>query len=233
MTGRTFLSLVVPLWLTLACGGDPPKLRAQNWIGKTYLLDTPAIGAANWTKPSGALVGNMGNYGVPQFVIGVAAGSGDDLVITLSSAQEGKQDGCVQTTQTTSSGADYPHSTITTPSFPVRFVSKDPTKPGDAIATLHNVQFEDILPGLESPETSRLDVTVDFAEIAYFLYSSGTKDTICQIAEASGSACETCPSNGAPYCITAEAVHVSAQISSVEIAPISPNDVPNPCNTQQ
>jgi hypothetical protein len=55
-------------WSLVACGGDS-KPEANAWVGKTFLLDTPAISSSSWTKPSAVLTGAMGNYGVPQFLL--------------------------------------------------------------------------------------------------------------------------------------------------------------------
>lgn len=218
--------LLVASWALVCCGGDKPNPKAQAWIGKTFLLDTPAISTSSWTKPSGALIGN---YGVPQFFFGVEAGSGDDLTITLAGAQEGNQDTCAPTTQAVASGATYPNSTITAAQFPIRVVNKDPTDPRQMVTTIHDVTFRDTLPGLDSTATSQFDGIFNFAELAPFLDPNSTKDALCQIAAASGSPCETCPFDGEPYCMSFEAVQVSAKETSASIKNIASSDIPVPC----
>jgi hypothetical protein len=217
--------------MLVACSGDRPK--AEPWIGKTFLLDTPAIGSSNWTKPSGLVVGNLGNYGVPQFLFGVAAASGDDLVITLAAAQQRKQDMCSPTTQLTVSGATYPNSTITAAAVPMRIVSKDPTNPWHVMATIQEVSFKDILPGLASTATSRFVAVFDFTELAPFVWPGGTAEAICQAAGLGGDPCQICPFNGTPYCMTFEAVQISAQEAAIPIKGIAPRDIPTACSAQR
>jgi hypothetical protein len=213
----------------VACSGDQPK--AEPWIGKTFLLDTPAIGSSNWTKPSGLVVGNLGNYGVPQFLFGVEAASGDYLVITLAAAQQRKQDMCSPTTQLTVSGAAYPNSTITAAAVPMRILSKDPTNPGQVMTTIQDVTFKDILPGLASTATSRFVAVFDFTELAPFVWPGGTAEAICQASGLGGDPCESCPINGVSTCMTFEAVQISAQEAAIPIKRIAASDIPTSCSS--
>jgi hypothetical protein len=215
--------------MLVACSRDQPK--AEPWIGKTFLLDTPAISSTNWKKPSGLIVGNLGNYGVPQFLFGVEAASGDDLVITLADAQQRKQDTCSPTTQLTVSGAAYPNSTITATAVPMRIISKDPTNPGQVMATIHDVTFKDILPGLASTATSQFVAIFDFVELAPFVWPGGTAEAICQASALGGDPCQICPFNGEATCMTFEAVQISTQEAAIPITRIAPSDIPTSCSS--
>jgi hypothetical protein len=130
------------------------------------------------------------------------------------------------------SGAAYPNSAITAAQVPIRVVNKDPTDPRQMVTTIHDATFTDILPGLDSTATSKVDAVFDFAELAPFLDPGGTKEALCQIAAASGSPCETCPFSGEPYCMSFEAVQVSTQETSASIKRISSSDIPYPCPSQ-
>jgi hypothetical protein len=228
--GRCHLILLAS-WVLVSCGGggDQSKRKAEAWIGKTFLLDTPAISSSNWTKPSGAVVGNIGNLGVPQILFGVEAGSGDDLVITLAGAQEGTPDPCTPTTPAAASGATYPNSTITAAAFPLRILSKDPTNPWQVVTTIYDVAFEDILPGLDSMATSKFDGIFDYAKFASRLSPGSSRDSICQISGAGGDPCETCPLDGEPYCLSFEAVQIGAKETTISLKPISTSNIPGSC----
>jgi hypothetical protein len=227
--GRSHLFLFAS-WVLVSCGGrDESKRKAEAWIGKTFLLDTPAISSSNWTKPSGAIVESIGNLGVSQILFGVEAGSGDDLVITLGGAQEGIQDVCTPTTQVAASGAIYPNSTIAATTLPLRVVSKDPTDPWQVMTTIYEVAFKDILPGLDSIASSKFDGIFDYAKFAAQLEPGSTRDSICQISGAGGDPCETCPLDGEPYCLSFEAVQIGAKETTISVKSISTSNIPGSC----
>jgi hypothetical protein len=219
--------------MLVSCGGsDPPKRKAEAWIDRTFLLDTPAISSSSWLKPSGAIVGSIGNLGVPQILFGVEAASDDDLVITLAGAQQGTQDACTPTTRATTSGATYPHSTITVAAFPLRIVSKDPTNPWQFVTTIDDAVFTDVLPGLDSSTTSKFEGTFEFASFASRLTPGSSRDSVCQTAAANGDPCVTCPHGGEPYCMSFEARQIGAKETTSSIEKIAAAEIPGTCPSQ-
>ena len=218
-------------WALVACGGDS-KPAVDAWVGKTFLLDTPAISSSSWTKPSGVLTGAIGNYDVPQFLFGVEAGTGDDLAITLAPAQDGVQDECSPTTAAVTSRAAYPNSTIRVAALPIRIVSKDLTNPGQLVTTVYDANFKDILPGVDSATTSAFDWLLDFIETASFVWPGATAEQLCQVSASTGFPCETCPASGHPYCMLFEAVQIATKQISTPVKKITSGAVPASCSSQ-
>jgi hypothetical protein len=219
------LSLFLPAVISLVgCGGDEPKPKAEAWIGKSFLFDTAILSTGN-LEGIGANLVNL----APKLLIGVEAGPGEDLVITLSTAIEGSQDMCTPTTQVTASGADSPHSLITASTFPIRIVSKDPTYPGEVSTTVHDVSLKDILPGMESMATAQLDAIVDFAELYRLFWPDGTPEGYCSMASVVGMPCEVCPFNGEPFCRSVQAVGVVAQEAAIPTTKIASGSIPTSC----
>jgi hypothetical protein len=229
---RVSLLLLLACPMLDACGGEQPRAKSERWIGRTFLLDVPAISSTSWTKPSEVTVRELSNYAIPQLLFGVEAASGDDLVVTLAAAQEGTQDTCNPTTQLALNGAGFPNSTMKVDAVPMRILSKDLAQPGGAMATIHDATFTDILPGLTSTATSRLDAVLDFAELASFLWPGGSADAICEGSALAGDPCEICPFNGEPYCMTFEAVDIRTQEVVSPIKRISPSDVAASCSSR-
>jgi hypothetical protein len=224
-----FLPLLLPAVLSLVgCGGDESKPKVNEWIGKTFLLDTPATSNSHWKKPKG-LGSLLGSY-VPQILLGVEGGSGDDLVITLATAQEGAQDECTPTAQVPASGAEYPNSTIASHTLLMHIVSKDPDHPGQLLTTVHDVVLKDILPGLASMATAEFDATVDLAEFFAMLgQAGGSKEDFCSALETTDSPCEVCPFNGERFCWSLQAVGIGAREVATPINSVSPSDIPASC----
>jgi hypothetical protein len=196
------------------CGSDEPK--GQGWVGRTFLLDTPAVSNFRWKKPVG-----MGptfiNY-APQFLFSVAAGTDDVLTVTLATAQEYVQDPCTPTLQATLRRAEYPNSTLSVPAFPMHIVSRDPTRPGQMTVTLHDVVFTDILPGLPSTTSARIAAILDFDE------------SVCSTMGEGGIPCEVCPWNGERLCQTLEVDEVVTEEAATPIVPITAGEVTAACS---
>ena len=227
-----------------ACGGgssspqpsDAGKTGSSQWVGKTFLLDTPAIGESNWTEPSG-FGSDIGSY-VPQFLIGVEAGSGDALTITLATATAGVQDPCNVTTPVTSSGAEYPNSLIQATAVPVIIMN---TKTLAKVpATVHNFTLKNVLPGASAATNGELDATVDVADLYSLFYAFGanpTKDSVCSPTDSTkglpafGVNCETCPQqNGGSYCLTLQAVQIGATLAPSPVKTVLASDIdPTSC----
>jgi hypothetical protein len=209
----------------LGCGSDEPKEPA--WVGKTYLLDTPAISDARWKKPVG-LGPSIINY-APQFLFAVAAGTGDALAVTVATAQEGVQDPCTPTVQATIARSEFPNSVVSVPAFSIHIVSSDPTHPGQWQTTLHDVAFQDVLPGLPSAATAQFSAILDFAELYRIMAPEGSKEATCAAMETGGVPCEICPWNGERFCQSVEAIEVTTQETAISITPITAGEVPATC----
>jgi hypothetical protein len=196
----------------VGCGSDEPK--GQAWIGRTFLLDTPAVSNSRWKKPPAA--GQVLINYAPQFLLAVADGAGNDLAVTIATAQEYVQDPCTPTVQTTTRRSDDPHSTISLSAFPMHIVSRDPARPGQSQVTIHDVVFTDVLPGLSSAATARLLFTVNLA-------------TLCPAMAEAGIPCEVCPWDGEPLCQTVELIEVTTQEVPLPIVPVSASELPAAC----
>jgi hypothetical protein len=209
---RLFLLLPIATAL-LGCGSDQSK--GQAWVGKTFLLDTPAISNSHWKKPV-ALGQVLINY-APQFLFAVAAGADDNFAVTIGTAQEYVQDPCTPIQQATTPRADYPNSTISVPALPMHIVSRDPSHPDPSQATIHDVVFKDVLPGLPNAATAQMNFTVEVA-------------MLCPAMDQAGVPCEVCPWNGERVCQMVEVVEVVAQEAAVPLEPISASEVPAACS---
>jgi hypothetical protein len=198
----------------VSCGSDEPK--GQAWVGKTFLLDTPAISNSRWKKPV-ALGPTLINY-APQFLFAVTAGADDELAVTIATAQEGVQDPCTPTVQATTRRAEYPNSTLPVSAFPMHIVSRDPTRPGQWSQTVHDVAFKDVLPGLPSAASARMDAIIDFDE------------TVCAAMNQGGVPCELCPWSGEHLCQSVEAVETTTREIGIPITPITASEVPATCS---
>lgn len=223
-------ALLLPVMAALAaCGED--KASSSNWVGKTFLLDTPALSGGHWTEPKG-FGADIGAY-VPQFLLGVAAASGGDMTITLATAVGGVQDPCSVTTQVPASGASYPDSQILATTFPMRIM--DP-QTGTAVPTnARDVTFTNVLPGRPGNKQGELGATLDVAELYSLFYKisdTPTKELVCSQFEALSSGavvCETCAFNGEKFCLTVHAVQLGADASPTPITKISAGDIAAPC----
>jgi hypothetical protein len=225
------MALLLPiLGAFSACGGGSGSAPSSNWVGKTFLLDTPALPAANWTKPPG-VGSDVGAY-VPQFLIGVEAGTGNDLTITLTTALNGAQDPCSPTTQVTASGASYPDIQISAPTFPIHIVDTSPNHPNQVETTAHDVLFKNVLPGSSAAMDGELDATVDLAELykLFYLVPNATKDSVCTTLQVQGGvSCEACAFNQQPYCLTLQASQIGATETPASITPVSVANIDPSC----
>jgi len=205
--------LVFPLVASVGGGcGSSDGASSKDWIGKTFMIDTPNLPAGYWVQPKG-FGADIGYY-VPQFLIGVEAGTGSDLTITLATTlgkpNPNAQDTCVATTQLTASAANYPGIDIKAPSFPMRVY--DDQKTTYVNATAHNLEFTNVLPGNKDSATASLVATVDVQDLysLFYLIPDATPDNVCSTFQSQNVPCEVCPHNGQPYCLTLKAVQVSA-----------------------
>jgi hypothetical protein len=205
-----------------ACGGQAGG--SAHWIGKTYLLDIPPT---HWSEPKG-IGGDVSDF-VPQFLIGVAGGAGQELAITLATAHAGVQDPCNPTTKTTSSGAGYPSAAIGAAAFPMHIVNVDH---GIVVnTTAHDLAITNVLPGDAPAADGTLSATMDIAEAypLFVLIPNATKDSVCMQLSSFGAPCEICAFNGQPYCLTLKAVELGATQASVVINPLTAADIPASC----
>jgi hypothetical protein len=228
---RQFLVLVPAMCALTACGGSDAPNPLANWTGKTFLLDTPAIKSSNWRDPKGA--GDALSEFVPQLLIGVEAGTGDSLKITLSTALSNEQDECNPTTEATVSGVKYPELLISAASFPIRVADADPSRAKVVASTAHNVSVKNVLPGTTADTpTSELIATLDVSELYPLAYRvpNASKETVCQtFKEEMDKDCEACPHNNEPWCITVRAVQVAATSFDKPLKKISSSEIPASC----
>jgi hypothetical protein len=223
---RVFL-LVFPLVASFVGGcGSSDSASSKDWIGKTFLIDTPNLPPGYWVQPKG-FGADIGAY-VPQFLIGVEAGTGSDLNIalatTLGSPNPNAQDTCVATTQVTASGAGYPGIDIKAASFPMRIYDVEKNTYVAGIA--HNLELTNVLPGNQDPASASLVATVDVQDLysLFHLIPNATPDNVCSTFQSQNVPCEVCPHNGQAYCLTLKAVQVSAIPASTPIQKVtSPN----------
>ena len=226
-------ALLLPAFGALVgCSDSSSPSSSANWVGRTFLLDTPALSSQHWTKPKGA-AGDVGSF-VPQLLIGVAAGTGSDLTITMTTAQDSVQDMCNPTTDMTASGADYPDVQLTTTAFAMRIVVTNPDYPCTVAGTAHDMTLKNVLPGRADTSGSELDAVVDFAELYPLAHAlpvdQRTPDAVCKLFADNGVApCETCAFNGQPYCETLQGVQMVASAFPTPIAKLSVSDIPVPC----
>jgi hypothetical protein len=213
----------------LACGsgGQTP---GSHWAGKSYLLDTPEVPPPNWIQPKG-FGSDVGAY-VPQFLIGVAAGTGDDLTITLATALEGSQDMCVPTAQITASATGYPNLAIATDALKMRIKDTDPSRAKVVKATARNLQLNNILPGESPAKDGELIATVSVAELYPLFYQipNATKDSVCSAFAQAGVTCQPCPSDQQPYCLTLKAVQIGAAQVATQVVPVSEGSIDPSCS---
>ena len=222
------VALLLPAVGVVAGCGSSSSPSSANWIGKTYLLDTPALSAGHWTKPVG-FGSDIGGY-VPQFLIGIEAGSGSDLMVTLTTATLGVQDMCNVTTEVSASGANYPKIDVLAPSFPMRIMDSETGKP--VPSTAHNLELKDLLPGNSGTASGELDATVDVAELysLFHLIPNATKESVCSTFASYNVSCETCASNGQPYCLTLQATQIAATSAPAPIQKVTASDIAPTCS---
>jgi len=239
----TRISIQSPLFLALAvcstaaCGtsddpsGSGSATPLSNWTGKTFLLDAPAIKASNWREPKGG--GEVISEFVPQLLIGVEAGAGDSLKVTLTTALGNEQDECNTTTEVEVTDATYPEILIAAPDFPIRVASPDPDSSTVVSGTTHNVSLKNVLPGTTTDTpTSELKATLDVSKLYPLAYRipNATKESVCQTFEDSvGTPCAPCPHNDEPWCITVRAVQVAANEFEKPLKKISSSEIPSSC----
>lgn len=217
---RGFYLIFPALVALIGCGDSGGGgASSKDWVGKTFLLDTPALPPAYWVQPKD-FGKDLGAY-VPQFLIGVGAGTGSDLAITLGTGMSGVQDVCVATTQVTASGSSYPNIDIVAPSFPMRIY--DPQKAAYVATTAHDVKLVNVLPGNKDLSTAELHATVDVAELYSLFYQipNATKESVCSTFSSYGVPCATCTFNNQPYCLTLKAVQVTTAETTPPIQPVA------------
>jgi len=150
MAIRQFLVLVPVVCGLVACSSSDGADPLASWIGKTFMLDAPAVKASNWREPKGG--GEVISEFVPQLLIGVEAGDGSGLKVTLTTALSNEQDECNPTTEVNVTEVNYPEILINAPNFPIRVASPDPSSSTVVSGTAHDVSLKNILPGT-TPDT--------------------------------------------------------------------------------
>lgn len=208
----------------LGCGSD--EAESNPWAGNTYLLQ---VAQNNWFKPRALANDSLVNDIVPDFLIGVAAGSNGALKVTLATSN-GTQDLCNPTTEVSASNANQPKSLIAADAFPMRMSQPDASV--FANATIRDFSLTDILPGVSPAKSGSLSAEVDVRDVytLFTLIPDASKDSVCASLAQVGAPCAPCSSDGEAYCLTLEAVDLEAQRVPQSIVPIASGQLDSSCD---
>jgi hypothetical protein len=208
-----------------ACGSDAPG--SSQWVGNSYRLEVPAD---NWVKPQG-IGGDVGDF-VPQFLLGVAKGTGSQLTVTVGTAKGGVQDTCNPTVDVGADGGAYPKSEIVVTAFPLHIVDTNQTPTVVVDTTIRNLTFTNVLPDGAARPDGTVDATIDAEEVypLFRLIPNPSKDSVCQALASAGSSCVPCPHNNQPYCLTIGAVQVTAVTAASPVVTIAAGSTPATCS---
>jgi hypothetical protein len=200
---------------TSAYGGDLTTSIDNN----TYAL---ALGDARIVEPDG--IGSvLSSYLTQDILVGVVSSSGGSLEMIGAIGVEG----------VSPPAQDYCDPTI---DFPTADFSESPYfTVGPQTTTLavagYSISIEDLaITGTFAPDGSSfgggtLSGTIDTRPLAPLLDDSGDEGAICDLAVSFGAVCETCPSDGQPYCLTLVADQITAeQVSGVTLVEVAGND---------
>jgi hypothetical protein len=165
---------------------------------------------------------------VPDFLLGIEAGAGDELKVTLATA-EGSQDLCNQTTQVTATRASYPDVQITAPQFAMRMTNPDANI--TVRTTIRNLRFTNVLPG-GAEKRGELSAEVDVREVypLFTLIPNAMPDSVCASLGQVGAPCAACSSDTKPYCLTLRAIGLGAQRQSQPVRTVAPADIGSSCS---
>jgi hypothetical protein len=189
------------------------------------------IPVEDWAKPRG--LGQQVGLVVPQFLIGLQAGTGSDLTVTLGTANGGQQNLCNATTQTTTNESQQPN-VISVSEFPMVVVSNntDAGAPITVHSTVHDLKLTDVLPRDTAASSGIFEATIDFGEL-YPLFpkvNPPTAEGACGLLSQVSAACGTCAySSEDKYCLTIRAEELGAVASSTQIKQISVADLASSC----
>ncbi|HND31167.1 MAG TPA: hypothetical protein PKY30_14620 [Myxococcota bacterium] len=192
-------------------------------VGKAYQLD---LAKANIVKPPN--IGSvLGSLLTTPILIGVAEVSGTQLTMVGAIGVEG------------GGGQDYCTQTI---DFPVADFAESPyVKVGPQDTTLSisgaNIKIGNLeITGTFAADGSyfgggTLEGSVDARDIAAALPDLGyDADGLCELIAGFGAACETCPTDSAPYCLTLVANSIIAEGISGSVVEVPASDCPG-CET--
>jgi hypothetical protein len=227
---KTSLSELLPkLTLSLAlslaaCSSDPdePKGPTTNpWNGKTYLLD---LEVRDWSEPRG--IGADIDPFVPVFMLRVDGEDPEVFPVTAGTLNvAGTQDTCTETAVLNATGS--PPSAVVGPSkFAVHLEDVD-----DGIAVsgvIHDLTLTDVFPnGKAISEIGTLQGMMDFRHIypLFTLIEDATPERVCEVLLGElDVACEPCPDDGEPFCLTVKATGIGAVPTDMVIEPIETTD---------
>jgi hypothetical protein len=218
------LTRIASVLLFAAATGCSEADEVTNpWSGTTYLLD---IAAEDWYSPRG--IGKEIDEYVPNFLLRADDGKVGGFRVSLGAANAaGEQDRC-NLTSVVDGKAEPPSSSIGPAAYPL-FIQHS-SDPVSVVGTIYGLKMTDVLPdGDAISDVGEFEATMDFRAL-YPLFTvivDPTADKVCtSLAEDFDSACEPCPTDGEPYCLTVKANRLGATPTSVEIETIESVDDP-------
>lgn len=210
--------------VAVGCGNSDSDSKS-NWAGSTYLVQ---IQQYDWAEPRAITSDPFVNQIVPDFLLGVEAGAGDELKVTLATA-EGAQDLCNQTTLVSTTRASYPDVQIAAPQFPMRMTNPDANI--TVRTTIRNLRFTNVLPGGDE-KRGELSAEVDVREVypLFTLIPNAMPDSVCASLGQVGAPCAACSADSKPYCLTLRAIGLGAQRQSQPVRTVAPADIGSSCS---
>jgi len=217
VTGQLIVALA-------ACGDDGPGGGNDNvnqGPSGTYLL---TIESDRWVAPEGIGI-IIGTY-VPDFLLGVRS-SGDATVLLLGAVVDDapgvSQDLCKETID-----------------FPVTDVGAGGTFTAGPVAfgltiTGYDVTLHELyVSGTFTPDGTAFVAgtfmgILDAREFEGFFGTDATG--VCELVASVGAACEACPADGDPYCLTVRAEDLRAdRVEEVVLTPVTTEQIPAWCD---
>ena len=214
---RHSIVLMALLPLLAACGSDDEEDK-NPWENRSYMLEIPST---HWSEP--AQIGNEIGAFVPRFLLQVAGSSPDQFTITVGTADAaGAQNLCSVTSEFQAQAADHPNVQIGPSTLPVHLVH--PTQPVEVDATIYDMAMANILPnGVTLAEEGEFTAVVDARELypLFTLLPEPSAETVCAALDTYDSACVSCPTDGAIFCLPLKAVRLGAsEMSGMAVVPV-------------
>ena len=193
------------IWASLVlCSALPVTACSENDAADTlgvadgmYALDVPDT---YWSDPPG-IGADIGVF-VPRFLFDV---SGKE--VTLGTAKEGVQDPC---TPTAVAPANKKEQVVVGPiDYQMHLVNE--TNHAHVNTTIRNLTFADVLPPV-GDEGGTLTAVLDAREISpiFHLLPDPKPEDVCAALDDFGAACEPCPQDNQPFCLTIAADRLEA-----------------------
>lgn len=217
------LGLLCAGLLVAACGDGSTGANNNDGpeLDRTYHL---SITSSDWSEPEG--IGSIiGSY-VPDFLLDVVdvTDTGLQLVGAVTQSKgEPVQDLCRETIAFPTAPLEADGSFVAGPvAFPIEVSGYE--------VTIHDLTIS----GTFSPDaTALLDASfegvLDAREFEGFFGTDA--DGVCNLVAGVGAACEACPGDGEPYCLTLRAGSLSAaEVSGLTVQELSAADIDPACD---